>query len=120
MEAFLVFGAIWVASGIAFAIFIYGRADVRLKRQVWRYGVTVSAAVFAAFVWWQFRAAGPPWFSFLAIAGITWLNLKTGRFCDACGAFQHKFVQLPWDSIRPSPHCIRCGATIRDGGAADL
>ena len=119
MEAFVVFGAVWLAMGIAFAIVIYGPANVRVKRQVWRYGVVVAGVLFAAFVWWQSRAVGPPWFFFLAIAGITWMNLKMGRFCDACGAFQQRMFRAPWDSIRPQPYCSRCGEKIPDARSTD-
>jgi hypothetical protein len=114
MPFFIVF-VVWIALAIGCMIFFYGPFDVRAKRRAWPI-VTVAAAIaFGLIAWWQSGSASPPWLLIPILGVIVWLNLKMGRFCDACGAFQQRMSRMPWQSIRPSPRCIKCGAEIPTG-----
>lgn len=107
---FMIFFAGWAVLAIASAAFFYGPFSGRLKRRVWPVVVVGAMVAFGGFVWWQFT--DPPWVLLALLPVIAWINIKMGRFCEACGAYQRRLVTAPWQSIRPSSNCIKCGAKV--------
>ncbi|HEY7060299.1 MAG TPA: hypothetical protein VII06_02385 [Chloroflexota bacterium] len=82
--------------------------DAPLKRKVYRIAVPTGAALVLLFI----LATAWPNFVVMLIAvafmaSIVWLNIRSVRFCDACGAMARN--QSPFG--RPG-HCPDCGAPL--------
>ncbi len=110
-DLFFVFIVVWGVFGVASAVFFYGPFDGGLKRRAWPIVIVGSTLAFAGIVLWQWRDAPTPWFFLALLVPIAWLNLKAGRFCARCGAFELRPVRNPFRSTS-SEHCARCGAKL--------
>ena len=104
-----VFFAFWIVLGIGGATFFLFSDDAALKRKVWRLYVISAGVLFAGFL---VLSGAPPEFLIIAIPAmilITFLNMRSTRFCDACG--KTLFNQSPFFVPR---FCSRCGARLRE------
>ena len=106
-QIFPIFFGVWVVLGlISVAFFFLGR-NASLKRKVWPPLTIATAILFVGFVW----AMGFPSHVFLilipAVAIITFLNLRSVKFCDACG--RTIMNQIPFS---PPRFCSKCGAKL--------
>jgi len=106
-QVFPIFFGVWVALGLFSAAFFFFGKNASLKRKVWPPFTIATAIVFVGFVW----AMGFPSQVFLvmipAVALITFLNLRSVKFCDACGKTIMK--QNPFSTPQ---FCSKCGAKL--------
>ena len=108
-KAFLLLVACWIPLGIASLLFFFLNRNAALKRKVLPIFATVVGILFGAFVFYMTRG------SLFALALIvpmivliTVINIRTTRFCDACGR------TLIRQSLFSRPgFCSQCGAPLR-------
>ena len=110
-DSFGIFFLIWIVLGLGFAAAMHGPLSAQAKRRIFYGGTILAGVLFAGFITWQWWP-NPPWLFYPAIVLITVLNLRWARFCEACGAYQQRLFRAPWQSIRPSAHCVRCGKKV--------
>jgi len=107
----LVFFGVWIALGIFSAAFFLLNNDAALKRKVFAplvIGVGVLFLGVAALTGMPLDAFF--YFVFVpAVALITFLNLRSTRFCDSCGKTVISHIPL----ARPK-FCSRCGSMLDD------
>ena len=101
---FAMFFVSWIGLGICIAIF-YKRAAYRPKKAAHPFIVIGVGVVFFAFAEWVMAGKVPLLFV-LAIALITFLNIRNTQFCPRCNAtiYRHGFS-------RPS-FCSKCGGPL--------
>lgn len=107
-QGFLIFSVCWVILGIASFLFFYFNRNAPLKRKIFPVFVVATGFTFAAFLVYETR--GEPRALSIAlpmIALITFLNIRTTRFCDPCG---RTLIRQPLFT-RPS-FCPHCGARL--------
>lgn len=106
-QVFPVFLGVWVVLGLFSAAFFFLGKNASLKRKVWPPFTIATAILFVGFVW----AMGFPSQVFFimipAVALITFLNLRSVKFCDACG----KTIMSQNPFSRPE-FCSKCGAKL--------
>jgi len=104
-EFFIVFWA-WIIVGIAGGIFFFFSRNADLKRRLWPPYIIGGAILFLFLVWW-FLPIEALYAAVPLVALITFINLRTMKFCDACGATTQN---LPF---RPARFCAKCGAPLQ-------
>ncbi|HEY4081017.1 MAG TPA: hypothetical protein VGM81_09990 [Burkholderiaceae bacterium] len=106
-QGFPAFFVIWAILAIGFSAFFYLNPNAALKRKVWPFAVIAAGLIFIAFVW----TSGIPHEGLLfmapVVALITWINIRTMKFCDACGKTAR--AQNPFT---PPKFCSKCGAPL--------
>jgi hypothetical protein len=106
-QVFPIFFSVWVVLGLLSAAFFFLGKNASLKRKVWPPFTIAAAVAFVGFVW---TMGFPPQLFFImipAVALITFLNLRSVKFCDDCGKMiisQNPFA-LP-------QFCPKCGAKL--------
>ena len=111
---FLAVWVLWALLGLASFVFFTFHRNAVLKRRVWRVGVPVLGVAFLGLVAWFTRSAVMLLFALPAVALITFLNLRSVRFCDACGqtVYTHGWIQ----AMR---FCPGCGAPLESPPRGD-
>lgn len=107
-QVFPIFFGVWVVLGLFSTAFFFLGKNASLKRKVWPPFTIATAVLFVGFVW----AIGfPPQVFFIIIpvvALITFLNLRSVQFCDACGK------TIMHQNLFSTPQfCSKCGAKLR-------
>ena len=106
-QAFPLFAVAWAALSVAGAAFFLLNRDAALKRKMMLPFMLVAVALFLGFAVY---VGAPNEFLLLAVplsVLIIALNLRTIRFCDACGrtvSGQNPFA--------PAKFCSKCGASL--------
>ncbi len=105
---FPIFFGVWILLGIFSAAFFFFNNDAALKRKVYPpfvVGVGILFLVFGALTGF---AKHPFIYVLVPMVGlITFLNLRSTKFCDSCG--KTLFNQSPF---APAKFCSRCGANL--------
>lgn len=102
--AFIAFCVFWISLGLAGAIF-YRKASYETKK-FW-HPIFVIAAGIIFFAFTEFASGGKtPVFFVIAIALITYLNLRSTRFCPRCGK------TLTGRLFAKAKFCSKCGASL--------
>ena len=99
-----IFFATWVVLALAMLL-VHLRASTRVKVKTYRYGPIVIGLLFLSFICLIDRKDF--YFAIPAVALITWLNIKTIKFCPACGRMNRSPTMFPVPR-----HCVHCGAEI--------
>ena len=106
-QIFPIFFGVWVVLGLFSGAFFFLGKNASLKRKVWPPFTIATAVLFVAFVW----AMGFPSQVFLimipAVALITFLNLRSVKFCDACGK-----TIMSQNPFSPPQFCSKCGGKL--------
>jgi len=107
-EVFPVFIGVWIVLGIiSFSIFVLGR-DAKLKRKLWMPFVIGVGILFVSFGY--LTGIGEQLFLVMvpAVILITYLNIKSTKFCDNCGKmiFNQNIFQI-------HKFCSRCGEKLQ-------
>lgn len=107
-QIFPIFIGVWVVLGLFSAVFFFLGKNAQLKRKVWPPFTIATAVLFVGFAW----AMGFPSEVFFvmvpAVALITFLNLRSTKFCDACG--KTIMSQNPFSSPE---FCSKCGSKLQ-------
>jgi hypothetical protein len=102
-ERFAIFACVWVSLGVALGV-LFWRGSAERKR-MWFPRLTVLAgALFIAFTYWISPVAEALYVVVPVTALITYLNLKTTKFCPKCGAYYQTF-----GALYRANYCRRCG-----------
>jgi hypothetical protein len=106
-QVFPIFFGIWIVLGLFSAAFFFLGKNAKLKRKVWPPFTIATAILFVGFAW----AMGFPSQVFLFmipfVGLITFLNLRSVKFCDACGK-----TIMNQNPISPPQFCSKCGARL--------
>jgi hypothetical protein len=106
-QVFPIFFGVWVVLGLFSAVFFLFGKNASLKRKVWPPFTIATAVLFVGFAW----AMGFPSQVFLvmipAVAFITFLNLRSVKFCDGCGK-----TIMSQNPFSPPQFCSKCGARL--------
>lgn len=115
VPVFFGFFAFWIILGLSAFAFFHLNRDAKLKKKVHPFFVVSVGVIFASFAGWM-----SDWepFVFLVmlpmIALITFLNLRSTRFCEGCGRTLYR--QPIFGTAKFCPHCGR----RLDGGKTDI
>jgi hypothetical protein len=101
-----IFLPLWAVLAVGSTAFLFLSRDAKLKRQVLAPFVIGSGVLFVAFVSLFMPLIGLPFFA-LFVGLISWLNLRTIKFCDGCGR-----TLLGHNPIAPPKYCSACGAQL--------
>jgi hypothetical protein len=102
-----IFFGIWFALGLFPTFFIVFCKNASLKRKVWRLFTIATAVLFVGFVGVMTFPSHVVLVMGLVVALITFLNLRSVKFCDACGNTING--QNPFS---PPQVCSKCGAKL--------
>ena len=107
-EIFLV---TWIIFAIVSYLVFYQNKNAAFKRKIWPWTIAFVGLVFLGFV----TAIGgfkfdKPGFYVIVLADIfiSYINIKTVRFCDSCG----RTIQSSNPFLGPSKFCPKCGAKL--------
>ncbi len=106
-QGFPAFLVIWAVLAIGFSAFLYLSSNAALKRKVWPFATLAASLIFIAFVWTSGIPHEGLLFVIPMVTFITWINIRTMKFCDACG----KTVQTR-NPFSPPKFCPQCGAPL--------
>ncbi|WP_334078830.1 hypothetical protein [Microbulbifer sp. M83] len=107
-EMFPVFFGIWGVLGlIGFVMFFLGK-DAQLKRKLWKPFVIATGALFIGFVCFMGFGGETLYIMVPATVLITFLNIRSTKFCDACGKtiINQNFLVEP-------EFCSKCGEKLQ-------
>jgi hypothetical protein len=106
-SVFLPFIVVWIAIGLAGALFFWRSRDTALKRRVYPVFLIGSALVFLAFIFFGTRIGSGGLIAIpIVVLGVA-MNLRQVRFCDACG----RMVRGS-NPLAPPKFCPGCGAPL--------
>lgn len=92
--------------GVGSFLFLSSNKDAALKRKVWRIQVPLMSLAFGVFL--LLWLPDVPVIPFLVvIAVITFVNLRTVKFCDHCGA-----TAFSSNWLAPLRTCPECGGSL--------
>ena len=103
-QIFHIFVGVWILIGIAFSAFLFFNRNAALKRKLVPPLVIGTAVLFLGFVW---MVGFPLYTAPPAVALITYSNIRTTKFCDACGR-----TAIPSNPIFAPKFCSKCGANL--------
>lgn len=101
---FFVFFALWGAMALGVVLFMW-RASPTAKRTWFPRFQIAGGLLFALFTCWIIPNRDVLYFVLPSAALITFLNIRTTKFCMKCGAYHRTFADD--DSI-----CRKCGAAL--------
>lgn len=104
-NGFSLFLIIWITLGLASTAFFYLSKNSALKRKVLPIFAIGAGGLFLGFVWPRLDPTAPfSWFFVAMVVFITFLNIRSIKFCDACGKTDRS--QNPFS---PPTYCSKCG-----------
>jgi len=106
-QVFPIFFGVWILLGLASAAFFFLSKDAALKRKVWPPFTIATALLFLGFVWAMGFASNVFIIMVPALTLITFLNLRSVKFCDSCGK-----TNMSQNPISPPEYCSKCGAQL--------
>jgi len=102
-RSFTVFFGVWIALGIASAVF-YKKASYATKKAAHPFLMILTGGLFLGFAEWIFQGR-LPWPFIIVVCVIMYLNYRCTRFCPQCSAtLRARFTR--WE------FCPRCGAKL--------
>lgn len=106
---FPVFYVVWISLGLAGFFLFYLSKDVTFKKKYFPWYVVLAGFLFVSFG----LISGLPlrllYIMVPAVALITFLNIRSTKFCDSCG---RTMIDQNWFS--KVEYCAKCGAKLND------
>lgn len=108
-DIFPIFFVVWITLGIAGFFLFYVSKNVQFKKKYFPWYAVLAGVLFISFV----SVTGFPlqimFIMLPAVALITFLNIKSTKFCDNCGKtiINHMF-------FTKVEYCAKCGAKLND------
>jgi hypothetical protein len=106
---FPVFFVVWVALGLAGFFLFYRGKDAQFKRKYFTWYVILAGVLFISFGLAMGFPSEALYFMVPAVALITYLNIKSTKFCDNCGS---TIVNQMW--LTRAERCAKCGAKLNN------
>jgi len=103
-DRFFVFFGVWVALGLASALFIW-RGSPEAKRAWFPRLSVLTGVLFVSFAYWVMPHPPVLYLLIPATAFITFLNIRSTKFCAKCGAYHQSF-----DWFYKVSFCRKCGS----------
>jgi hypothetical protein len=102
---FAAFMVSWVLLGLGSFLFFHFNRNAALKRRVWPVFGIATGLIFASVVYFSVGRQQPKVLLLMvpALILISFLNLRTTRFCDACGRTLYR--QPLFSRTQFCPHC---------------
>jgi hypothetical protein len=102
---FVAFMAVWLVLGVSSFLFFYLNRNAALQRSIWPTFIVGIGIIFAGFLYFMVGRQQPQilYVAVPAIILISFLNLRTTRFCDSCGKTLYRQPIL--SRIRFCPYC---------------
>ena len=96
---------VWVCLGLGSFLFFHFNRNTALKRQVWPVFIIAIGLMFGGFVYLMMGRQQPQVLYLMgpAIFLISFLNIRTTRFCDSCGKTLYR--QPIFTRTQFCPHC---------------
>ena len=108
-DIFPVFLVVWIALGVAGFFLFYVSKNVRFKKRYYPWYAILGGVLFIAFGLGMGFTLEMLYFMVPAVALITFLNIKSTKFCDNCG---RTIINQMWFTKVES--CAKCGAKLND------
>jgi hypothetical protein len=104
-QEFVVFMVVWGLLGLGSFLFFHFNRSAALKRQIWPVFNVVIGLIFGGFVYFIMGRAQPQVLFLMipAVILVSFLNIRTTRFCDSCGKTLYR--QPIFARRRFCPHC---------------
>ena len=106
-EIFPIFFVVWVALGVAGFFLFYVSKNARFKKKYFPWYAILAGVVFISF---GLMIGFPSEMLYLmvpAVALITFLNIKSTKFCENCG---RTIINQMW--FTKVEYCAKCGAKL--------
>lgn len=107
-DVFPVFFAVWALLAIVGAMFFYGGENAALKRRLYPFYIALISVLFIGFTY--LIQGQLSLFMLVMVVIIAIFNLRTIRFCDACGR-----MIMPRSLFVAPKYCQGCGAKLDEG-----
>ncbi|WP_108124649.1 hypothetical protein [Saccharospirillum mangrovi] len=105
---FPIFIGTWIVlGGISTAIFIVGK-NAQLKRKFWPPFIIGTGLLLIGFVYAMGIAGQAFYMMVTAVALVTILNLRSMKFCDACGR-----AVMNQNLLVKAEYCSKCGEKLQ-------
>jgi len=108
-DIFPIFFVVWLALGLAGFFLFYVNKNVQFKRRYFPWYVILGGVLFISFGWVMRFSLQMLFLMVPAVALITFLNIKSTKFCDGCG---RTIINQMW--FTKVEHCAKCGAKLND------
>lgn len=104
-QEFILFMVVWGLLGLGSFLFFHFNRSAALKRQIWPAFNVVIGLIFGGFVYFIMGRAQPQVLYLMvpAVILVSFLNIRTTRFCDSCGKTLYR--QPIFSQKRFCPHC---------------
>ncbi|MFS2134503.1 hypothetical protein [Duganella sp. Dugasp56] len=106
-DIFPIFFGVWMVLCLFSAAFFSFSKNAKLKRKVWPPFTIGTAILFVGFVWAMDSPSQTFLFMIPVVALIVFLNLRSAKFCDACGK-----TNMSRNPFFRSRFCSKCGAKL--------
>ena len=106
-QVFPIFVGVWIVLGIFSSAFFFLSKNASLKRKIWPPFTIATGVLFVAFVWAMGFPSQALLFMVPVVGLITFLNLRSAKFCDACGK-----TIMGRNPLAPPQFCSKCGAKL--------
>ena len=102
---FIVFIVVWVILGLSSFLFFHFNRNASLKRRIWPAFIIIVGTIFGGFMYYVMGYQQPQilYPAVPAIILISFLNIRTTRFCDSCG--KTLYQQPIFSRTQFCPHC---------------
>ncbi len=102
-------GILWGLLGLGSALFFRFNRNASLKRRLWPTVHIIEGFLFMVVCWFGTGMHQPEmyWFMVPAVALISFLNIRSARFCDSCGRTLYR-----QNALSRLPDCPHCGACL--------
>ena len=108
-QVFPIFIGIWIVLGLVSGAILFLNNNAQMKRSLWPPFVIGTGILFLVFMWLM-GFSGKAFLIMLPLTGlITYLNLRTVRFCSACGK-----TLINQNFLSPPKFCSKCGAELTE------
>jgi hypothetical protein len=106
-DIFPIFFVVWVALGIAGFFLFYVSKNVQFKKRYFPWYVILAGVLFISFGLGTGLPLEMLYFMVPVVALITFLNIRSTKFCDNCG---RTIINQAWFS--KVEYCAKCGAKL--------
>ena len=106
-EIFPIFFVAWIALGVAGFFLFYVSKNVQFKKRYFPWYVILGGVLFISFGLGMGFPLEMLYFMVPAVALITFLNIKSTKFCDNCG---RTIINQMW--FTKVEYCAKCGAKL--------
>lgn len=107
-EIFPIFFGTWIVLGVIGGVIFFVGKDAKLKRKLWPPFVIGTSILFIFFVYLMGFGGEVMYIMVPAVILITFLNLRSTKFCDSCGK-----TVINQNIISKSEFCSKCGSKLK-------